>query len=323
MNDQVAGILGAALPDMSGMLDASYFAESPILYNAQPSWIGGSSAAPTDTSKPSDIAAANNTLFQIQQPAETGMSSFRSPVQAPNSTGGSSERISAGGLMSGLQKDGRFVYNGEVFKSEDAFLNSDKNPNNSGEWFDNPRATTAFQVENFMNGAVYGMKAVSSIFNGYSTGIQYEMKAASSDYMARQNQRNADLMRSNIKEINRAAQSDVNVLSVQSAERKSSQRIAQSTSGFKVGAGSFAVLNNNTDFKTQYNASMIMLKAGLQGAEVLRQAGTYEAQGIMNKAEADIARMNADAAVMNGWVSGVAGALQSGTSFYVGRYGRS
>ena len=104
MNDQVAGILGAALPDMSGMLDASYFAESPILYNAQPSWIGGSSAAPTDTSKPSDIAAANNTLFQIQQPAETGMSSFRSPVQAPNSTGGSSERISAGGLMSGLQK---------------------------------------------------------------------------------------------------------------------------------------------------------------------------------------------------------------------------
>ena len=139
--------------------------------------------------------------------------------------------------------------------------------------------------------------------------------------MARQNQRNADLMRRNIREINRAAQNDVNVISMQATQRKSEQRIAQAASGFKVGAGVYKVLNDNTDFKTNYNASLIMLRAGLQGAEIVRSAGAMEAQSIINKADADIARMNAETAKLNGWVSAAANALSSGASFYIGRYG--
>ena len=64
-----------------------------------------------------------------------------------------------------------------------------------------------------------------------------------------------------------------------------------------------------------------MLRAGLQGAEIVRSAGAMEAQSIINKADADIARMNAETAKLNGWVSAAANALSSGASFYIGRYG--
>ena len=176
-------------------------------------------------------------------------------------------------------------------------------------------------MEHYLTGTAQGMRAISSIANGYVAAGQYNMRANNLEYMARQNERNAQNMLKNIREIDRAAQHDMSVISEANVKRKSEQRIAQGASGFAVGKGSYKVLADNTDWKTNFNASMIALKAGLQGAEVIRQAGGLEAQAIINRAEADIARKNARMSRTNGWISGVAGLAQAGASFYVGRYG--
>ena len=285
MNEQLAGLLGAMLPSKGW--EGGYSPVNPDVY--KPSF-----------SSPNDIAVATDTIFNAQQQKEKGTATFKSPVEQPKSVGGDPTRPA------------------EVKVEVDA---KNKTSFSSGEWFDNPNASTAFQVKHWLDGTVAGMKAISSVYNGYSQSVQYNMQATSMEYMARQNQRNADLMRKNIREINRAAQSDINAIYVQSAQRKSEQRVAQGASGFAVGKGVYEVLNDNTDWKTNYNASLIMLKAGLQGAEIVRSAGNYEAQSIINKSEASIARKNADVARINGWVGGVVGAMSAATSFYIGRYG--
>ncbi len=285
MNEQLAGLLGAMLPSKGW--EGGYSPVSPDVY--KPSF-----------SSPNDIADATDTIFSAEQQKEKGTATFKSPVEQPKSIGGDPTRPS------------------EVKVEVDA---KNKTSFSSGEWFDNPNASTAFQVKHWLDGTVAGMKAISSVYNGYSQSAQYSMQATSMEYMARQNQRNADLMRKNIREINRAAQSDINAIYVQSAQRKSEQRIAQGASGFAVGKGAYEVLNDNTDWKTNYNASLIMLKAGLQGAEIVRSAGNYEAQSIINKSEASIARKNAEVAKINGWVGGAVNAMSAATSFYIGRYG--
>nr|DAI54725.1 MAG TPA: hypothetical protein [Caudoviricetes sp.] len=285
MNEQLAGLLGAILPSKGW--EGGYSPVNPDVY--KPSF-----------SSPNDIAVATDTIFNAQQQKEKGTATFKSPVEQPKSVGGDPTRPA------------------EVKVEVDA---KNKTSFSSGEWFDNPNASTAFQVKHWLDGTVAGMKAISSVYNGYSQSVQYNMQATSMEYMARQNQRNADLMRKNIREINRAAQSDINAIYVQTAQRKSEQRVAQGASGFAVGKGVYEVLNDNTDWKTNYNASLIMLKAGLQGAEIVRSAGNYEAQSIINKSEAEIARKNADVARINGWVGGVIGAMSAATSFYIGRYG--
>ena len=285
MNEQLAGLLGMTIP--STRWEGGYSPVNPDVYT--PSF-----------SSPNDIAIATDTMFNAQQQKETGKATFASPVAQPKSVGGDATRPT------------------EVKVEVDA---KNKTGFASGEWFDNPNASTAFQVKNWLDGTVSGMKAISSVYNGYVQSAQYNMQATSMEYMARQNQRNADLMRKNIREINRAAQSDVNAISVQATQRKSEQRIAQGASGFAVGKGVYKVLNDNTDFKTNYNASLIMLKAGLQGAEIIRSAGNYEAQSIINKSEADIARSNAEVAKINGWISGAINTMSAATSFYIGRYG--
>lgn len=285
MNEQLAGLLGAMLPSKGW--EGGYSPVNPDVY--KPSF-----------SSPNDIAVATDTIFNAQQQKEKGTATFKSPVEQPKSVGGDPTRPA------------------EVKVEVDA---KNKTSFSSGEWFDNPNASTAFQVKHWLDGTVAGMKAISSVYNGYSQSVQYNMQATSMEYMARQNQRNADLMRKNIREINRAAQSDINAIYVQSAQRKSEQRIAQGASGFAVGKGAYEVLNDNTDWKTNYNASLIMLKAGLQGAEIVRSAGNYEAQSIINKSEASIARKNAEVAKINGWVGGAVGAMSAATSFYIGRYG--
>lgn len=288
MNEQLAGLLGTLLPSTAKAgWEGGYSPVNPDVY--QPSF-----------SSPNDIAVATDTMFNAQQQKETGKATFKSPVSQPKSIGGDPTRPA------------------EVKVEVDA---KNKSEYASGEWFDNPNASTAFQVKNWLDGTVAGMKAISSVYNGYVQSIQYNMKATSMEYMARQNQRNADLMRKNIREINRAAQDDVNAISVQAAQRKSEQRVAQGASGFAVGKGVYQVLSDNTDFKTNYNASLIMLKAGLQGAEIVRGAGNYEAQSIINKSEASIARKNAEVAKINGWVSSAINTMSAATSFYIGRYG--
>jgi hypothetical protein len=305
MNEQIASLLGWANSESSW---GAYILRANDS-NLQPS-----------VATPQDIQIANETINRINQPKLEGNASVTSPVESPKSVGGSSARTSSIS-GSGVQKDGSYIFNGKKYDNEDSFLKSKENPNNSGEWFDNKNASTAFQVQHFLSGTAEGMKAIASIGNGYVMAGQYTMKANQSEYLARQNQRNADSMVSNIREINRAAQSDVNVMSEQATKRKSEQRIAQGASGFKVGAGSYKVLSENTDFKTNYNASMVMLKAGLQGAEVLRQAGALEAQSIINKADAEIARGNAKTSKTNALISGISGAVSSGTQFYIGRDG--
>jgi len=285
MNEQLAGLLGAILPSKGW--EGGYSPVNPDVY--KPSF-----------SSPNDIAVATDTIFNAQQQKEKGTATFKSPVEQPKSVGGDPTRPA------------------EVKVEVDA---KNKTSFSSGEWFDNPNASTAFQVKHWLDGTVAGMKAISSVYNGYSQSVQYNMQATSMEYMARQNQRNADLMRKNIREINRAAQSDINAIYVQTAQRKSEQRVAQGASGFAVGKGVYEVLNDNTDWKTNYNASLIMLKAGLQGAEIVRSAGNYEAQSIINKSEASIARKNAEVAKINGWVGGAIGAMSAATSFYIGRYG--
>lgn len=285
MNEQLAGLLGAMLPSKGW--EGGYSPVNPDVY--KPSF-----------SSPNDIAVATDTIFNAQQQKEKGTATFKSPVEQPKSVGGDPTRPA------------------EVKVEVDA---KNKTSFSSGEWFDNPNASTAFQIKHWLDGTVAGMKAISSVYNGYSQSVQYSMQATSMEYMARQNQRNADLMRKNIREINRAAQSDINAIYVQSAQRKSEQRIAQGASGFAVGKGAYEVLNDNTDWKTNYNASLIMLKAGFQGAEIVRSAGNYEAQSIINKSEASIARKNAEVAKINGWVGGAIGATSAATSFYIGRYG--
>lgn len=250
--------------------------------------------APTESSDvitPTDyqMLDAGRKSVQESQRAIEGKATVGSPIRSPKSVGGSSKR-----------------------------------PEDVGEtdsWWDNPNASTAFQVQHYLNGAAQGMKAIASIGNGYVAQGQYNMKANSLDYLARQNERNAQNMIKNIREINRAAQNDINVISEMNVKRKSEQRVAQGASGFAVGKGSYKVLSENTDWKTNYNASMIALKAGLQGAEVLRAAGGLEAQAIINRADADIARKNAKIAKTNGWISGLAGLANAGASFYIGRYG--
>ena len=300
MNELVAAILGSSIPNSSPVPAGFYDSTntSPVANNATLT-VNPDLYTPS-LSSPNDIAVAKDTVALAENQKVKGKATFKSPIEKPKSVGGDPTRPA------------------EVKVEVDA---KNKTSFDSGEWFDNPNASTAFQVKHWLDGTVAGMKAISSVYNGYSQSVQYRMQASSMEYMARQNQRNADLMRKNIREINRAAQSDINAISVQAAQRKSEQRIAEGASGFAVGKGVYQVLNDNTDFKTNYNASLIMLKAGLQGAEIVRSAGNYEAQSIINKSEASIARKNAEVAKINGWVGGVVNALSSATSFYIGRYG--
>jgi len=326
MNPQIAQLLGAVAPQAN----IPGITSIPGMSMIPPGALSGSSPIPPGALMgqqtpitPSGIAVANNTVQQIQQTKATGIASIQNPVRSPQSiSGASGERTNRIGVTTAIEGGWRNPQTGLWYENRDAWLYSSENPNYvEGSWIKNPNATTAFQVGHFLNGTAQGMAAIASIFNGYNQASQYQMQANASNFMAQQNERNARLMTDNIREINRAAQSDINVMSMETTQRKSQQRIAQGASGFKVGAGAYEVLNNNTDFIQQYNASMIMLKAGMQGAEVIRQAGTFRAQAIMNRAEADIARSNKTTAILQGWVNGVAGAAAAGASFYVGRWG--
>lgn len=290
MNNQLAGLLGVLIPDygMSPVPDGFY--DSGIITSVQPTVESLPVALPVEIQMEESIEKSTRESA-VSVP---GTSKVSIPIASPKSVGGDPTRPSD--IGKGSTKD-------------------------TGSWWDNPNATTAFQVEHYLNGTVQGMKAISAIGNGYAVAGQYQMKAATSEYMARQNIRNANNMLANIKEINRAAQNDMNVMSEQNVKRKSEQRIAQGASGFAVGKGSYQVLSDNTDWKTNFNASMIALKAGYQGAEVIRAAGGLEAQSIISKAEADIARMNAKTSKLNGWINGIAGLTQSGASFYIGSTG--
>ncbi len=180
---------------------------------------------------------------------------------------------------------------------------------------------SAEQIKNFASGTINVMKGINSVYNGYITNLQYDMKAANKDFVAEQNERAADLLRQNIRDINRAAQADANVYRLEGVKTKSAQRVAQAASGFAVGKGTYKTMLDTTEARTNYNTSMLMLKAGLQNAEVLRQAGTLEAQAILDRFDAHALREQGEMERNQGWVDGIMSVIEGGVDFYVGKYG--
>lgn len=180
---------------------------------------------------------------------------------------------------------------------------------------------TKEQVKNYTNSALYGIKAITALANGFTANISYRMQSRNKEWQARQNLRSAELLMLNQREINRAAQMDANVYRMQGAITKSNQKVAMAQSGFAVGKGIYRNTLDTTDIRTNYNTSAIILKAELQNAELTRKAGLYEAESIINKADAKIARAQGRAAIWEGAMNAVSYLAASGASFYVGKYG--
>ena len=178
------------------------------------------------------------------------------------------------------------------------------------------KLTESEKISNVFSGMASTIQAVSSVYNGYIKAGQRNMQADKSEFMARQNERNAGLMESNIKDINKAAQMDANLYKIQAAQTKSAQKVGQAASGFTVGAGNYKVMLNNTDVNTNYNVSVAMLKANMAAAENIRQAGTYRANAIINRSDADVQRMLGKVDKETGWVGGIANAMNATAKFY-------
>lgn len=179
---------------------------------------------------------------------------------------------------------------------------------------------TKEQIENYTRAAIYGSKAIASFANGFTSNISYKMQARNKEWQAKQNERSARLLLMNQREINRAAQADANVYRVQGAAHKSGQKVAMAQSGFAVGKGIYRNTLDTTDVRTNYNTSAIILKAELQNAELVRRAGLYEAEAIINKADAAIARKMGKAALWDGILDGIVYSVAAGTSFYYGKH---
>lgn len=179
---------------------------------------------------------------------------------------------------------------------------------------------TKEQIQSYMKGTEYAYRAVSSFVNGYTANVSYKMKANNKEWEAKQNERSARLLLANQREINRAAQMDANVYRVQGAQTKSNQKVAMAQAGFAVGKGIYRNTLDTTDARVNYNTSAIMLKAELENAELTRRAGLYEAEAIINKADASIARKQGRAAFWQGVGDAVQYGLASGTYFYLGKH---
>ena len=179
---------------------------------------------------------------------------------------------------------------------------------------------TKEQISNNIKGTEYLLKSVSSFVNGFTANISYEMQRNNKQWQAKQNERSARLLLANQREISRAAQMDANVYRIQGAQTKTNQKVAMAQSGFAVGKGIYRNTLDTTDARVNYNTSAIILKSELQNAELVRRAGLYEAEAIINKADASIARKQGKAAVWQGVVDGLAYALTSSAYFYYGKH---
>lgn len=176
---------------------------------------------------------------------------------------------------------------------------------------------TAFQIRYFASGISDLVDATASIANGYIANKNYEMQANKKEFVANQNLRAAELLKQNIRDINRAADADANVYRFEGVKTKSAQKVAMAESGFAVGEGTYKVLLDTTDARKNFNASMIMLKAGLQNAEVLRQAGGLKAQAIIDKSDADIYRAMGEYEIAKGWGNALSKLFSSGANFTI------
>lgn len=177
---------------------------------------------------------------------------------------------------------------------------------------------SAKAVKDFTNATVYGMQAISSVSKGYVNAKQYDMQANNKEFAAWQNERTAKLLAKSTRDITRAAEADANVYRLQGVKTKAAQRVGQAASGFEVGKGTYRVMLDTTDVRTNYNAAAIMAKSMIQNAEIKRQIGTQKATAIINKADARALRKRAEIEKMQGWMNGIGSALQAGASAYAG-----
>ena len=177
---------------------------------------------------------------------------------------------------------------------------------------------SAKAVKDFTNATVYGMQAISSVSKGYINAKQYDMQANNKEFAAWQNERTAKLLAKSTRDITRAAEADANVYRLQGVKTKAAQRVGQAASGFEVGKGTYRVMLDTTDVRTNYNAAAIMAKSMMQNAEIKRQIGTQKATAIINKADARALRKRAEIEKMQGWINGIGSALQAGASAYAG-----
>ena len=177
---------------------------------------------------------------------------------------------------------------------------------------------TAKSVADFTNATVYGMKAISAVSSGYINAKQYNMQANNKEFAAWQNDRAAKLLEKNTRDVTRAAEADANVYRLQGVKTKAAQRVGQAASGFAVGKGTYRVMLDTTDVRTNYNAAAIMARSMMQNAEIKRQIGTQKATAIINRADAKALKKRAEIERTQGWMNGIAYALQAGASAYAG-----
>lgn len=177
---------------------------------------------------------------------------------------------------------------------------------------------SAKAVKEFTNATVYGMKAISAISSGYINAKQHEMQANNKEFAAWQNDRAAKLLEKSTRDITRAAEADANVYRLQGVKTKAAQKVGQAASGFAVGKGTYRVMLNTTDVRTNYNAAAIMAKSMMQNAEIRRQIGTQKATAIINRADAKALEKRAEIERMQGWMNSIGYALQAGASAYAG-----
>ena len=179
---------------------------------------------------------------------------------------------------------------------------------------------TKEQVQNYTNSALYGIKAINALANGFTAKSSYRMQARNAEWQAKQNLRSADLLLKNQREISRAAQADANVYRMQGAKTKSDQKVAMAQTGFAVGKGIYRNTLDTTDARVNYNTSAIILKAELQNAELTRRAGLYESEAIINRANRDIYGKLGRAALVSGILNSASYLAASGAYFYLGKY---
>ena len=180
---------------------------------------------------------------------------------------------------------------------------------------------TEDQVLMYGKSASYLVSAANDFANALLAPGNAKLKSRGYQFTAQQNERMATLLEKNISDINRAAQLDANVYKMQRAETRAKQKTAMASTGFAVGKGVYKSTLETTDARTNYNIAMRMLKADLQTAETTRKAGTYRAQAAIERGNANIATIQGRNAMYNSLVSGVGNLINSGFSFYVGKWG--
>lgn len=177
---------------------------------------------------------------------------------------------------------------------------------------------SAKAVQYYATATADTMKGVASVANGYISQLSAEMKANTYKFQAEQNRNMASQLLKNQREITRAAQMDANQYRMQNEGTKSRQKVAMAESGFAVGRGVYKNNLDTTEARVNYNVANIMLKAGLENANITSKAGGYVAQAIINEADAEIAKKEGEVAYTNGWINGISEFLSAGAMFYCG-----